>query len=594
MMKTILNQKALFKKIFIVMMIMFVSVEAYSASTMDLYKKLIALDKSTVASRQTYKNLGTEFYEIYSKNPSARGADEALLGTARVYRRSYERFKISEDLDTTLRYYSTLQGAFESAASREAYIEAADIFKQRGDYTSARFTLNKLINKYPDTSQAKIATQRLNNLNNVSKSPTITAPKTPSVNSITKGKPELTNVVIPPTPQKEEVRTVTPVSTPTGDVIVKGIRYFSDKDYTRVVIDLSHAAKYESRWFRADPAIKKPSRLSIDIHSSNIEKDISKSIAIKDGLLSAVRLGYHAPEKRTRIVLDSENVKDFTVFQMVNPSRIVVDVYSEDKGFKGTSNLPVATAPVPDNTNIYTPRPNPQITGDIGDMTLGAALGLKIKTIVIDAGHGGRDPGAVGNGIYEKDLVLDLAKKVYNLLKKDKSLNVYLTRDDDTFLPLEERTAIANKYKADLFVSIHANSAKNKSAFGMETYVFNVTNDKAALEVAALENQATTKSISDLQGILTDILKYSKLEESLSLAGLVQNGMVGISKAKSLGVKQAPFYVLVGATMPSILIEVGFISNKAEAQKLKTTAYKNKIAEGIHKGLREYIDKYNN
>ncbi len=604
MMNMLRNYSVLFKLLLIFALSVSVSVDAYSASTMDLYKELMALDKAPASSRQSYKNLGQKFYNIYKAGPTSRGADEALLGTARVYRRSYERYKIAEDLDTTLRYYTTLQGAFDSAAAREAYLEASDIFKLRGDYSSARFTLNKLVNKHPDTSQARTAIQKLNALGTAPTKPTTTAkPSTPSIESITKGKTNLSNIETAPAPTPaptpvEQVRTVTPTTKPTGEVTVQGVRYYSDKDYTRVVIEVSEPAEYESRWLRADPSINKPSRLFVDVNSSKIAEGIDKDQVIKDGLLSAVRLGYHAPEKRTRVVLDSQNVKDFTVFQLINPSRIVIDVYSEDKGFKGTSNVATGTVSPPKTStttakpdSIYTPKPS---ANDNTDITLGAALGLKIKTIVIDAGHGGKDPGAVSNGIHEKELVLDIAKKVYNLLKKDKSLNVYMTRSTDKYLELEERTAIANKYKADLFISIHANAARNTTAQGVETFVFNVTNDKAALEVAALENQATTKSISDLQGILKDILKYSKLEESLVLASYVQRGMVGSSKAQDRGVKQAPFYVLVGATMPAVLIEVGFVSNKNEANKLKTASHRNKVADGIYKGLKDYIAKYNN
>ncbi len=383
-------------------------------------------------------------------------------------------------------------------------------------------------------------------------------------------------------------------------VDVHGIRYFSDKDYTRIVIDLSNNAEYSSHWLKADAALHKPPRLTIDINNSILGSNVSRNLSIKDGLLSAVRLGYHPQEKRTRVVLDSENVKDFTVFQMSNPSRIVVDVFNAERKeeVKRTPNIVAqnnTASPKPaskqNDMKLKGPNDLPK------DITLGAALGLKIRTIVIDPGHGGKDPGAVYNGMREKDIVLEISKYLYDYLKADPDLNIHLTRDKDIFIPLEERTAIANKLKADIFVSIHANAAKNKAASGLETFVFNVTNDRAALEVAALENQATTKSISDLQGILKDILKYSKLEESVSLAGSVQSNLVksvNATKKQNLGVKQAPFYVLVGATMPAILVETGFISNNEDAAKLRSSAYRKKVAKGIYEGLKEYISKYNN
>jgi N-acetylmuramoyl-L-alanine amidase len=229
-----------------------------------------------------------------------------------------------------------------------------------------------------------------------------------------------------------------------------------------------------------------------------------------------------------------------------------------------------------------------------GHTTLAKAFGLKINTIVIDPGHGGHDPGASYYGIKEKDLVLDIGLKLKSLIAVNHpGLKVYMTRSKDIFIPLEERTAFANRKKADLFVSIHINAARNKKASGIETYVLNVTNDKAALAVAALENKATEKSLSDLQGILKDIMLNSKLEESLTLASIVQKYLVKHTNAKNLGVKQAPFYVLVGAKMPSILIECGFVSNKKEAKLLNTNRYRLKIAEGIYKGLEAYVKQFN-
>jgi N-acetylmuramoyl-L-alanine amidase len=186
-------------------------------------------------------------------------------------------------------------------------------------------------------------------------------------------------------------------------------------------------------------------------------------------------------------------------------------------------------------------------------------------------------------GLYLKEL----------LRNNFKDLNIYMTREEDVFIPLEERTAFANKKRADLFISIHVNASRNKSAYGVETYVLNVTNDKGALEVAAFENQATEKSLSDLQGILKDIMLNSKLEESLMLAKFVQDELSSGLRDKNLGVKQAPFYVLVGAKMPSVLVECGFLSNKKYLSKFNSKSYRKAIAENIYKGIKEYIEKYN-
>lgn len=590
---------------FVVFFLLVSSVFVYASQIDDMYKDLTLLDRTAQIGRKSYTTMGDKFYKIYADNPSGKYADDALLGAARAYRRSFERFNMQIDLDKSLNYYRIVQGAFSSAAARRAYIESADIFLARRDSTSAKFTLNKLIQKHPNSAEAREAEKKLASLGTNNRS-AITRPN-PVITANNQVKQPVNRPVKEPVKNiaEEDDKDVVSVSagkdsgaTASGKTVnVHGIRYFSDQDYTRIVIDLSNNAEYTSHWLKADAALHKPPRLTIDINNSILGSNVSRNLSIKDGLLSAVRLGYHPQDKRTRVVLDSENVKDFTVFQMSNPSRIVVDVFSSER--KEEAKRPViasnnqAPKPAKPSTDMKTKRPD-----DLPkDITLGAALGLKIRTIVIDPGHGGKDPGAVYNGLKEKDIVLEISKYLYEYLKADPDLNIHLTRDRDIFIPLEERTAIANKLKADIFVSIHANAAKNRAATGLETFVFNVTNDRAALEVAALENQATTKSISDLQGILKDILKYSKLEESVSLAGSVQSCLVKSVKAtakQNLGVKQAPFYVLVGATMPAILVETGFLSNNDDASKLKSSAYRKKVAKGIYDGIKEYISKYNN
>ncbi len=590
---------------FVVFFLMVSSVFVYASQIDDMYKDLTLLDRTAQIGRKSYTTIGDKFYKIYSDNPSGKYADDALLGAARAYRRSFERFSMQIDLDKSLNYYRMVQGAFSSSAARRAYLESADIFLARRDSTSAKFTLNKLIQKHPNSIEAKEAEKKLASLGTSNRS-TITRPN-PVITANNQVKQPVNKPVKEPVKNIAEKDDKDVVSVSAGQdsgatasgktVNVHGIRYFSDQDYTRIVIDLSNNAEYSSHWLKADAALHKPPRLTIDINNSILGSNVSRNLSIKDGLLSAVRLGYHPQDKRTRVVLDSENVKDFTVFQMSNPSRIVVDVFSSERKDEVKRPVIASKTQVAKNNkppaDMKTKRPD-----DLPkDITLGAALGLKIRTIVIDPGHGGKDPGAVYNGLKEKDIVLEISKYLYEYLKADPDLNIHLTRNKDVFIPLEERTAIANKLKADIFVSIHANAAKNKAATGLETFVFNVTNDRAALEVAALENQATTKSISDLQGILKDILKYSKLEESVSLAGSVQSCLVKNVKAapkQNLGVKQAPFYVLVGATMPAILVETGFLSNNDDASKLKSSAYRKKVAKGIYDGIKEYISKYNN
>ena len=229
-----------------------------------------------------------------------------------------------------------------------------------------------------------------------------------------------------------------------------------------------------------------------------------------------------------------------------------------------------------------------------GDRSLIRALGLKIGRIVVDAGHGGHDTGTIGpNGIMEKDLVLDVALRLGRLLETRLGADVIYTRDDDTFIPLETRTAVANEHQADLFISVHANSSPDPSARGVETYYLNFTSDPGALEVAARENAVSQKSIFELQDLVKKITLKEKIEESHELASDVQHSLYSglASKHSTLrdrGVKKAPFVVLIGANMPSILAEISFVSNPADAAKLETPEYREKIAESLYKGIAKY------
>ena len=231
-----------------------------------------------------------------------------------------------------------------------------------------------------------------------------------------------------------------------------------------------------------------------------------------------------------------------------------------------------------------------------GDRSLIRALGLKIGTIVIDAGHGGHDTGTIGpNGLLEKDLVLDVALRLGKLLESRLGAEVIYTRDDDTFIPLETRTAIANEHRADMFISVHANSSRDASARGVETYYLNFTTNADALEVAARENAVSEKSVYELQDLVKKITLKDKIEESKELAGDVQQSLyTGLSPKnptlRNRGVKKAPFVVLIGANMPSILAEISFVSNPTDEKKLQTPEYRQKIAESLYKGIAKYAD----
>ena len=231
-----------------------------------------------------------------------------------------------------------------------------------------------------------------------------------------------------------------------------------------------------------------------------------------------------------------------------------------------------------------------------GQRSLIRALGLKIGRIVIDPGHGGHDTGTIGpHGLEEKDLVLEVGRRLGRMLETRLGAEVVYTRKDDTFVPLETRTAIANQERADLFISIHANSSRDPGARGVETYYLNFTSSPEALEVAARENAVSEKSIYELQDLVKKIALKDKIEESREFAGDVQqslhSGLALKSPAiRNRGVKKAPFIVLIGANMPSILAEISFVSNPTDEHRLETAEYRRRIAESLYRGIAKYVN----
>jgi N-acetylmuramoyl-L-alanine amidase len=238
----------------------------------------------------------------------------------------------------------------------------------------------------------------------------------------------------------------------------------------------------------------------------------------------------------------------------------------------------------------------PAKEGSSGDRSLVRVFGLKMAKVVIDAGHGGHDTGSIGpGGMLEKDLVLDVALRLGGLITKQLGAEVIYTRSDDVFIPLEQRTRIANDQKADLFISIHANSSNEPRATGVETYYFNFTSDKAGLDLATRENAMSSSSISDLNDLLHRAVMRTKLEESREFAQTVQTSLWGMSVkmnslSKNRGVRQAPFMVLIGATMPSILAEIGFVSNAHDEKLMHRSDQRQKIADALFKGVAAYAN----
>jgi len=367
----------------------------------------------------------------------------------------------------------------------------------------------------------------------------------------------------------------------TNAIFVTGLRYWSTPNYTRIVIDADGDTPFNEHLLKPDPELNTPRRLYIDLDNARLGKDMEKIVPINDDLLKDARAGQYTPET-VRVVVDIKTFSKYKIFPLKNPFRIVIDVW-------GTSDSPTELASAP--AVIPIPGDEKVETG-----TLARQLALGVSRIVIDPGHGGKDFGAPGyiKGVHEKEIVLQIAKRLSKMIQKEIGCQVFLTRSDDRYLTLEERTAIANTREADLFISLHTNAHKNSGAYGIETYFLNLATDDDAIRVAAMENATSKKNISDLQTILTDLMQNTKINESARLASFIQVSMnENLSKRYDLinnkGVKQAPFYVLLGAQMPAILLETGFISNPRECKRLLSSEYQDHICRAIVNGIRQYI-----
>jgi N-acetylmuramoyl-L-alanine amidase len=411
----------------------------------------------------------------------------------------------------------------------------------------------------------------------------------------------------------------------------------------RITIELSQEVPY------THGRVPDPDRLFFDFTNASAAQALAEQLrSIATPLVKSVRVGRPSPGV-TRVVLDLEGRPKFSAFPLYGPFRVVVDVEStattppaspstpstSTNGAPAASvvnrapasNAPPVTAappmspapppstppppatttapPPPVTTPVSNPAPPvreparagpapvaPAILGR-GEYSIARQLGLGVARIVIDAGHGGHDPGAQANGVSEADLVLDIALRLERLLQQQPGVEVVLTRRTDEFVALEERTAIANREGADLFLSIHANSARSSSLRGIETYFLNFATTQDAEAVAARENATSLKTMGTLPALLNAIALNNKLDESRELAAILQASMVRRLTAQNknvrdLGVKQAPFVVLIGAQMPSVLSEISFLSNRNEASLLKQSSYRQHIAQALCDAIVKY------
>jgi N-acetylmuramoyl-L-alanine amidase len=500
----------------------------------------------------------TSFETLVRRFPTSGYADDALWRAASLADESYQRLNRQEDRDKALKMYRWLVQEYPTST-----------FVKQANSKIAAINVSDVVTDSPSTSEADVAP----------------APERATLTSIQRA-------VLP--------------------------------DAVRVTIELDREVTYK------EDRIGGPARLFFDL------KNVDVTAALKDKVLtygsdvvSKIRVGRH-PDNVVRVVLDFEDVRRYSVFTLYSPFRLVIDAERNVAAAAAPSmavaparaetasvaipapapppkpkptliDEPVPAAPVPETPMPATASPPPPIearptapaANAAGGFSIARQLGLSVSRIVIDPGHGGHDPGTPARGLTESQLTLDVALRLEKLLAKDEGVEVVLTRRTDAYIPLEERTAIANRSDADLFLSIHANSSRNTAASGIETYFLSFASSPDAEAIAARENSASEREMHQLSDIIKAISLNNKLDESRDLANMVQDALMANLKksnreVRSRGVKKAPFVVLIGAQMPSVLAEISFLTNRRELQLLKTAAYKQRIAESLYNAIVKY------
>ena len=550
-------------------------VEAQSSAA-TLYKDAQAAEKrlhqsqARLNKKSEWNKVAKAYRKVVLAHPQSGYSDDALYYEGEIRLETFRRFEDGAARQRALDTYLLLANGYPASKwAKRARLTRGKLFLERSERKSASIELRKVTSQWPNTSEASEARRLLENMSR---------PKRAASESL-----------------------------PPGMVGVRNIRHWSDskREYTRVVIDLDKDVKYRQG------KLENPDRIYFDLLGTRVTQALaSKTFPVDGGFLKQIRVGQNNPDT-VRVVLDFKSISDYNVFWLPDPYRLVVDISGNKPApAKRAPPTVVAAKPTPKRSTQLTTPAAPAITTpstpptetvvDLpppprsnGTHSLAQQLGLEARRVVIDPGHGGHDPGTMGKkGLREKDLVLDISRRVSKLLVAE-GFEVLMTRNKDVFIPLEERTAIANSNGADLFVSIHVNASRSSRARGIETYYLNLATSPDAAEVAARENASTTRRLSELNELLQKVMNNSKIEESRELASHVQNKMAtglfeSTRDSRNRGVKTAPFYVLLGAQVPSVLVEVAYLSNRKDEQLLEDAAYRGKIAQSIAQGIRSY------
>jgi N-acetylmuramoyl-L-alanine amidase len=501
--------------------------------------------------------------------------------------------------------------------------DAFDKFGEENERTLASRLWSAIPQNYPASKYVKLVSKQVSGLDAKARAPgtaappaRVAAPAAAPAPAITRQTPPAVQQP-PPLPSQRVSRS--------GLASLKDIRRTVFPDSVRVTLELDREIVFH------DERLENPARVFVDLPSTTATADYrDRTVRFEsdNDVVRQIRIGRQA-NNTTRVVLDVAGISSYSVYALYNPYRLVIECAREKPA------LPIATFPTP-----KLPAPKPLLTGRTtvaalaielpgalptlapppeeapplaanpvvpasspglappatnvgGGFSMARQLGLSVSRIVIDPGHGGHDPGATGKGLTEASLVLDVSLRLEKLLADVGGVEVILTRRTDDFVALQERTAIANREGADLFLSIHANASSNALAQGIETYFLNFATSGAAAAVAARENAASGQPMAALPDLVKSIALHNKVDESRDLAVYIQSGLArklqpSNRNLKNLGVKQAPFVVLIGAAMPSVLAEISFLTNPQDLALVRTPAYRQRIAEGLFDAIRRY------
>jgi N-acetylmuramoyl-L-alanine amidase len=611
-------------------------------------------EKRTLAE---YKQVVASYRRVYLITPRAAEVADSLLSVAELYTEMGDRFGRSYYQSAVDSYQFLVHEYPGSKYSQDALLRIGKLQRdQLGDSALASQTFEDFLKKYPHSPRRREAQEELAELALLQH---VEAPESaenaPAATSAAAPSQPQPNVEVPG-PVRGGVE-ATRRSGSEGAPRIRRISTSANADATRVTIDLEDTVQYSSARIANPDRIffdLHSARLTPEVARGNVQvignlltgvrvaqnqsgvvrvvldvngvKDYAASLLSSPPqlvifLYSTVRNGgavrtaktktskpqsgaVQASEDTSALAGDAGNVKAVSEKDPgVDPSVPPSNAMTRSAAAGGKNSRGKQLGPLAANTNakpdLIHPNSLPQPTRD-GQSTLTRALGLKIGRIVIDAGHGGHDTGTIGpTGLMEKDLCLDVALRLGKIIQQRlPGADIVYTRSDDTFIPLEERTNLANQAKADLFISIHANSSQDHAARGVETYYLNLKGSAEAMEVAARENASSEQGVHDLEDLVKKIARNEKIDESKEFAEDIQDSLAKrMQKAsktvKDRGVRKAPFVVLIGADMPSILTEISFLSNPADEKLLKQPEYRQRVAEGLYQGVASYLQSMN-